>query len=57
VGVRNKGINKMYKYTYKNKKTGKVIYANEPIKGDDLILISQIKDGMIKSNNKKVVKK
>ncbi|MFA5050959.1 MAG: hypothetical protein WC499_02490 [Patescibacteria group bacterium] len=47
----------MYKYTYKNKKTGKVIYANEPIKGDDLILISQIKDGMIKSNNKKVVKK
>jgi hypothetical protein len=45
----------MKKYTYKNKKTGKKIHSDIPLKDKDLVLVAQIKDGMMRSKeiNKK----
>ena len=41
----------MKKYTYKNLKTGKKIYSDEPLKGKDLLLVASIADIKMKSNN------
>jgi len=47
----------MEKYTYKNKITGAKIYTNCQITGEEWELVSEIKDGMMKSEDKNVVKK
>ena len=44
----------MYKFIYKNK-NGQKVYSHVELKDKDLVLISQVKNGMIKS--KEVVKK
>lgn len=43
----------MDKYIYKSKKTGKKVASQVPLDNDDLILVSQVRDGKI---NKKIVK-
>lgn len=45
----------MTKYIYKSKKTGKKVYSDTPLKDKDLILVRQIKDGMMKSSE--IIKK
>lgn len=45
----------MKKYTYKNKKTGKRIESDMPLKDKNLVLIAQIRDGQMK--NKDIRKK
>lgn len=45
----------MKKYTYKNKKTGERVDSDVPLKNKDLVLVTQIRDGKIKSS--KVIKK
>jgi len=47
----------MQKYTYKNKITGAKIYTNCKITGGDWELVSEIKDGMMKSEDKNVIQK
>jgi hypothetical protein len=47
----------MWKYIYKNKKTGKTLYTNEIIKSEDFILIKEIKNIQIKSRDKNIIKK
>lgn len=39
----------MKKYIYKNKKTGKKIESDTPLLDKNLVLVSQIKDGKMKS--------
>jgi hypothetical protein len=45
----------MQKYTYKNKKTGATVTSDTPIVAKDYVLVTQVRNGMIKSNkvNKK----
>ena len=38
----------MKKYTYKNKKTGKKIFSDKPLKDPELVLVVQLRDGMMK---------
>ena len=40
----------MKKYVYKNKKTGIRIQTDKPLNDKNLVLVSQVKNGMIKSN-------
>lgn len=47
----------MKKYTYKNKTTGKTITSDKPLKDKNLVLVAQIRDGQIKSNDKNIIKK
>ena len=45
----------MYKYIYRNRKTGIKVYSTKPIKNPNLELVSQFRDGKIKTS--KVIKK
>jgi len=45
----------MYRYIYTNKKTGAKIYSNKPIENPNLELVSEVRDGRIKTS--KVIKK
>jgi len=45
----------MNKYTYRNKKTGMKIYSGKPLKNSNLELVSEVRDGKIKTA--KVIKK
>lgn len=47
----------MKKYIYKNKKTGQRIESDKPLNDKNLVLIMQVRDGQIKSNDKNVIKK
>jgi len=47
----------MAKFIYKNKKTGKKVYSNIMLNEPDLILVSQMRDMQIKSNDSKIIKK
>ena len=47
----------MKRYIYKNKKTGRKIESDKPLKDENLVLIMQVRDGQIKSNDKNVIKK
>lgn len=38
----------MKKYTYKNKKTGKKVFSDKPLKDPELVLIAQVKDGIMR---------
>lgn len=40
----------MKKYIYRNKKTGKKVYSDKPLQDKDLVLVTQIRDGRMKSN-------
>ena len=39
----------MKRYIYKNKKTGKKTHSDKPINDNDLILVCENRNGMIKS--------
>lgn len=39
----------MKKYTYKNIKTGKKVYSEKPLKDPDLVLVTQMRDGMMRA--------
>lgn len=41
----------MKKYTYKNKKTGKTIQSDTPLKDKELVLVSAIRDVKIKAGD------
>jgi hypothetical protein len=47
----------MFKFIYKNKKTGITKYSNHKIDDNDFVLVSCIKDGSIKSGDKNIIKK
>lgn len=47
----------MFKFVYKNKKTGERKYSNQKINDKDFILVSSFRDSSIKSNDSKVIKK
>jgi len=47
----------MNRYTYKNKITGAKIYTNCKVEGEQWELVSEIKDGMMKSEDKNVIQK
>lgn len=40
----------MKRYTYKSKKTGKVVTSDKPVKDADLVLVSRIADGSMKGS-------
>lgn len=40
----------MKKFTYLNKKTGKKVYSDRPVKDPDLVLVKAVRDGRMKSN-------
>jgi len=40
----------MKRYTYKNKKTGKVVASDTPLKDPDLVLVSKLADGSMKGS-------
>jgi predicted DCC family thiol-disulfide oxidoreductase YuxK len=56
-GIRDKDLKKMFKFIYKNKKTGITKYSNHKIDDNDFVLVSCIKDGSIKSGDKNIIKK
>jgi len=45
----------MTNYTYKDKKTGKKVFSDRPIKDPKLVLVCQVRNGQMNSN--KTVKK
>jgi len=47
----------MKKYIYKNKKTGTKIESDKILQDKNLVLVMQVRDGQIKSNDKNVIKK
>ncbi|MFW6173527.1 MAG: hypothetical protein ACOC5T_07275 [Elusimicrobiota bacterium] len=43
----------MYKYVYKNKKTGKRVYSNKKLRNKDLELVRSVRN----TKQKKIIKK
>ena len=42
----------MKRYTYKNKKTGKVVTSDKPLKDPELVLVSRTADGSMKGSER-----
>lgn len=40
----------MKRYTYKHKKTGKVVVSDKPLRDTDLVLVSALRDGSMKGS-------
>lgn len=47
----------IYKYTYKNKKTGGKFGSNNKLIGEDIELVTEIRDGMMRNEDKRIIKK
>ena len=39
----------MKAFTYRNTKTGKLVQSDKPLKGTDLVLVTQVRNGQMKS--------
>lgn len=47
----------MYKFIYKNTKTGKKIYSNKKLDDKDLILVTNVRDSHFASKSSRIIKK
>jgi hypothetical protein len=41
----------MKKYSYRNKKTGRLVHSDKLLHDSDLVLVRQVRDGQMKGHN------